>query len=449
MRELTRAMMEYSWAMSLFGARQFENLLLPRGRRGDPTDEAAASLYTVSVATQNQFDSLLQGAFQAGDQLQRGIVDVMFDLLTFKSFDPDNPNNLQGLSADATQQTEETFRVLISERNIRLAWRELQNKLRVFQMVQDARTTLKITSETYIPLLESVRRAYDAGPYPALWLIEGLGHDYTDTFWNRGETPRDILTQGIARRLPGKSLTMLHAGLGLSIAQRLLKDLTPQSSPREARSVIREFIELCDANAREGYVGAAYESLGLVTRTFFPPLVGVVERALRELDEEVLAYFWHGVGRALYFSAVYFIPGLLSPWIALDREAPYELARLNVVAGITWAIVEVNINDPEVMENTLRFQGERISHDGAFANGVSSGVIMRYDTTPDADFTFEWCRHEPDGSDPDLARLWRRQVSGPCRDALEWFYPVLKRRGRLGEVFRYQPLRDLVEELEW
>src|ERR1700749_3368720 len=238
MRDLTKAVMEFSWAMSLYGARQFGGLVLPR--QDCAAEDAAASFYTVTIAAQDQLDDLIRGAFQAGDQIQRGFIDVMFDVVTLEAFNRNNPRNLLRLTLDAARQSEDTMRVWTPGRDSSAAWRELQNKLRVFQLVKDARTTLKITSDTSIPLVETVEEAYKAGPYPALWLVEGLGHDYADPYWNRGVRPRGILTRGEARDLPDESLTMLHAGIGLSFAQRLLHALTPESSQREAQRVLAD-----------------------------------------------------------------------------------------------------------------------------------------------------------------------------------------------------------------
>jgi len=61
---------------------------------------------------------------------------------------------------------------------------------------------------------------------------------------------------------------MMHAGLGLGLAESLMKQLTPDSSKKETERVVRAFIKLCQNNSRPGYVGCALESLGLVTRCF-------------------------------------------------------------------------------------------------------------------------------------------------------------------------------------
>lgn len=83
MRELVKSAFSLSWAMSLLGLKQATNLL-------NPQELAKASLNDlepVSQATINQLDPRLQGLFRTGDNLQRGMVNLMFGL-----FDPGNWN---------------------------------------------------------------------------------------------------------------------------------------------------------------------------------------------------------------------------------------------------------------------------------------------------------------------------------------------------------------------
>jgi hypothetical protein len=204
---------------------------------------------------------------------------------------------------------------------------------------------------------------------------------------------------------------------------------------------------MCRQNSRPGYVGAALESLGLVTRDFHPQaLVPVIDRELGPLDEEAQAYFWHGVGRAIYFSPTYFLPVGRSPWQAVEMargEAPHELGRQNAIAGLAWAVTMVNLLQPQVLESVIRQHADEFARDDAFSDGVASSLIMRYDTSPGQEFIAAFLGHQP--TDPGLATWWDNLVRGPCAEALGRYYPVLKEQGRLGEVFRYQPLADLVD----
>src|SRR5258707_158448 len=144
MLELTKSAFSYSWAMSLFGSQQLANLVAPADWR-DPTRRADAAFYSVTQATQNQFNDLIFGGFQ----------------------------------------------------------------------------------------------------------IRG-----------KGVPIRAILTDEHARDLADKSLTMMHAGLGLAFAEKLMNRNTPYSPDSNIRCVLQEFVTLDKENARNGYEGAAFESLG-------------------------------------------------------------------------------------------------------------------------------------------------------------------------------------------
>ncbi|MBI2187385.1 MAG: hypothetical protein HYU37_09760 [Acidobacteria bacterium] len=75
MRDITKSMLSYSWAMSMFGIQQATNLF----RRGQRTDNRAAEAFEdVTGTVVEQFDETFKSAFRAGDNLQRGMVDLMF-----------------------------------------------------------------------------------------------------------------------------------------------------------------------------------------------------------------------------------------------------------------------------------------------------------------------------------------------------------------------------------
>lgn len=70
MRELTKSMFSYAWAMSLFGAQQMLNLLSP--------SKAAGAFEGVASATEKELGQSLQSVFKTGDDLQRRMVNLMF-----------------------------------------------------------------------------------------------------------------------------------------------------------------------------------------------------------------------------------------------------------------------------------------------------------------------------------------------------------------------------------
>jgi hypothetical protein len=325
------------------------------------------------------------------------------------------------------------------------AWRELFKKTEVFLLVPGVSSLLGVPSSPPFPLLELVARAYRMEPFPALWAVEGLGHDYGDSVWNQGEVPHDLLTGPRAAALPPKSLLMLHAGIGLSIAQRLLGTLGLETAEAELARTLGQIVALIRENSRPGYVGAALESIGLVTRTFHPGRVQAAGRLLAELDPEVADFFWHGAGRALYFLLVNLLPCGNSTWRGFEMamgEAPDARARANASAGMAWAFVLVNQQQPEVVADFLRTHRSFVTDNEGFVNGLASTIVMRADTTPGAPFVESFCAYQP--ADADLAQLWDEVVRTPCRTALTEIYPALRAADRLGQLFRFHPLPELL-----
>jgi hypothetical protein len=319
--------------------------------------------------------------------------------------------------------------------------------LKFFRLVKNVSRLLAIPAGgERFDLGKAVNDAYALGQFPDLWAIEGLGHEYALTFWGKAKPIRGIMTEGQARSLPDKSLTMMHAGLGLAFAQQLLNRITPYSSPAEIRSVLLEFVTLVKENSQEGYEGAAYESLGLVTRFWHSEMVNTIDRHMQEVEPEAVGYFWHGVGRALYFFPTYFVPGLLSAWIRVEREPPAESAKLNMIAGLAWATTLVGVRQPRIMETVLKAYGDLASRTTGFTNGVMSTLIMGSDITPGDEYIRQFLDHHP--SDSHTAEIWNRLVGYPANDAVHRIYPVLKKHNRLGEVFHYQDLAALATRLE-
>ncbi len=437
MRELAKSTFSYFWSLSLLGAQQMANTILS-------PEKAAESFYVVGQKMVDEFGDLLNGAFQVGDAAQDYAADLAFDTLSFRSF---NPAYISRFGESLARQSSDTLTNWGCEESRGLALTELKNKYEVYNIVKNAPLFSEAHGDGKFPLAELVEKAFSFGAYPDLWAVEGLGHDYAEYFWKSGKPFQNLLTDADAAILPAKSLTMMHAGIGLAFAQKLLPQLTPYSSPFEIDDVLGRFINLCRENSRSGYVGAAFESLGLVTRTWHPHLVGIVDKYLGARDEEILGHFWHGTGRALYFLPVYFVPDLLSVWDAAETEPPHEIGRRNAVAGLAWAKTLVNIRQPEIMLHLLRQRGERLARNDAFADGVASACIVGWDIPPGDDYIRSFCEYEPADADEQLNVLWRNLITNNCRAALQEIYPVLKRSEKLGEVFRYQSLTDLAARL--
>jgi hypothetical protein len=78
MREFTKSMMSYTWAMSVFGVQQMVNVFRP--------SQATESFDNVTEATRDELGDGWRAAFRAGDNLQRGMVDLAFGMFGLGMF---------------------------------------------------------------------------------------------------------------------------------------------------------------------------------------------------------------------------------------------------------------------------------------------------------------------------------------------------------------------------
>jgi hypothetical protein len=79
-RELAGSFLSFGWAMSLFSANQLVNLLDPR--------KAESSFNAVTQVARDQVGEALRPAFQVGENLQRGAVDLMFRMVSLGTSSP-------------------------------------------------------------------------------------------------------------------------------------------------------------------------------------------------------------------------------------------------------------------------------------------------------------------------------------------------------------------------
>jgi hypothetical protein len=100
-RDLTKSMLSFSWAMSLFGVEQLANTLIPQ-TPSQPNHRATTAFNAVTQVTEEQLSGVFKGAFRAGDQLQRGMVDLMFGMLSLETF---NPSQMMRMTSDMMRQT--------------------------------------------------------------------------------------------------------------------------------------------------------------------------------------------------------------------------------------------------------------------------------------------------------------------------------------------------------
>ncbi|HZG53905.1 MAG TPA: hypothetical protein VEZ40_17505 [Pyrinomonadaceae bacterium] len=390
-----------------------------------------------------QLDGGIKMIFQLGDQLQRGMVDVAYGALTG---DAATPRLMFKTALDMAQCMAAAASALTSERESRLAWLELQNKLEAFNLFAHVDLALELPRDGVASLAELVGRAAALDPYRSVWATEGIGHLYAE---QRPSAADAVNLKGEVGRLPESSLAALHAGAGLSLAGGCLGLLAPGSSDAELRQSLEQFIALCDESAEAGYEGAAYEALGLAARNLHPQLLSDIDRHLCDIGEDLVGYFWHGVGRGIYFTPTNFLPNNSEPWRAVGQtrqEPPHELGRLNALAGLVWALTLVNIRHPEVIESFLLHHVRDAAECDAFVNGLSSALIIWRGSSPDDAALRGLRRHRP--AEPQAAELWDVCVNRPCAEVSRHYYPAFSEHGCLGLVFRYQSLPELIAHLE-
>src|SRR5262245_12953849 len=92
MRDLTRSVASFSWAMTLFGVEQMASLASPR--------RAMDAFGEVTRSAERALGPGLRSAFQIGDRLQRAAVDVSFNLVS-----PGSPANVGGIAPAAVTGT--------------------------------------------------------------------------------------------------------------------------------------------------------------------------------------------------------------------------------------------------------------------------------------------------------------------------------------------------------
>jgi hypothetical protein len=330
--------------------------------------------------------------------------------------------------------------------------KQAKNTRYVFTLVRNNPEKIGIPKSGEFDLALYMDKAYDVGDYESIWTVEGLGHVYSQRTWQMkwdcSEDAEGILVEGQAATMPDKSQTMMHAGLGLAVAESLMKQLNPESSTQETERVLKAFIKLCKHNSVPGYVGCALESLGLVTRCFNFPMVDKVQKVLADIDETAWEFFWRGAGRALYFSPGHMLQPLYSPWIAAEEEAPNDRALKILKAGISWPTNIVNMKEPAIFEDLIARRGADEEAAGTIKHGVGASTTMAMDITPNHPLVQEYLEYEPKSKDSKVRNLWKTIVHDTVYKAMHRYQPVLKAHNMMDQVFRFQDLDALVDRLD-
>jgi hypothetical protein len=325
--------------------------------------------------------------------------------------------------------------------------RELANKLEVCERFQYAPADAahaagyRGAAAATLPALAATAAALP--PFDRLWTIEGLGHAWTEAACRGGGEPRGLLAEIPAAAVPGTAWLPLHTGMGLALAARVLRALPPAAAAAghptaadgrarpggeaaaadAADAAIHRFLSLCAGNARPELVTATFEALGFVAANLHAAAVPALSAALARHAPGRWTAFWHGVGRALYFSPLAMVPGAAS--MALARAAvaaPQPLGCHGAVAGVGWAMALVNLRDPEVLSALLARQlvpppargGAEPAAGQALADGLAAALLAA--AAMGLGPLLEALRRPCPPLD---ASRWRRLIAAPCERALD------------------------------
>lgn len=351
---------------------------------------------------------------------------------------PISPRQILKTTLEILQNSASILKEISSRANTKNAWQELRNKLEAFSCFEFVDSYLQISGISSRSFPTIAGQARSLGPYLSVWATEGLGHYYAGWWTHNKGLPSRLLSSLEERQLSQASLVPLHTGMGLSLAQSFLCGINSYSRSLQDRLV--EFAELCRSNSQRGYAGAVFEALGLVTRNLYPHLIPGIDAALP--SDVLRAYFWHGLGRGIYFAPLNFFPFRSAPWRGMEEclgQAPHESSRRNTVAGFVWALTLVNIRHPEVIAEFLNHHALRMNDPEALFNGICSALIIWRDAAPDDIYFTLLERYIP--KQP-VTPVWERYVKRAC-EYVRQLHSTVSRERRFEDLFRYQALAGL------
>ncbi len=399
MLDLAKSLLRLSLASSLAGARGCAFLLGAVNDRGR--------------------DDTFRLAYQAGESLQGEWVDLLWRAR--------GPEEWPAVLREMEARLGDTLRFVAPTEGGEVARQELLNKMAVFRWVPGADSLLGEESRGEISALhEGLRRAAALGGRRELWVVEGLGYLHVRALirrWGHQHLPPKLFAGvGVA----DSSQPMLHAGLGLALAEHLLATF-PRHRPKEsAKELVEHFSDLCAHASADEHLDVAKEALGLVARCFFPDqVVGLASAVASFVDEREQAMFWHGVGRGLYFVPVNLLPGLGSVEHVLamvGREAPEGKPLEAAQSGVGYAFTLVNLSRPDILEAWVgRNGGEDLA--GAFGDGLRAALTMRRRVSGDDPDLRRFIDHRPQGVK--ALEAWERWIRFPLAEPASAFAPDL------------------------
>jgi hypothetical protein len=369
--------------------------------------------------------------------LRRSIRDWMLGTVGGGAF---APSNVLGSIAQMLVSPRDLVRLAVPGPSSRTAWTEFRNKLAVFRLFADADSVAGMGTWHTYRLSDLMPAVQTLAPFPRLWVTEGIGYYHAASALEINPAAREILSPAAIQGVPSRWLIPLHTGVGLALAGNHLRTISGRGPRADTRRVIKSFLAQCRENALEGYAGTCVEALGLMTLNVRPDLVPAIDRELTPLGSDFADRFWHGYGRALYFSPANVLPCTSLVWPSIRRavrEPPRRSGRSNALAGLAWALTLVNIRDPDVIAMFMARHGGDIPEIDAFANGVRSAVTVWVDWDPGSDYLRSFCAYDPPGASGMLGDRWAEVARGSCGEEFMREYHRMKSHNRLDDLFRY------------
>lgn len=296
------------------------------------------------------------------------------------------PRGSSAMARNMIGGSQRAFRSMLSGTPVcRSAWSEWINKTLAFQSFASANELIRRYQGASLP--ELLQATFGLPSFNRLWLTEGVGY-----FWGhqmlreqeRGgtrcfgsERGGPLLGESVLQQIPESCHFPVHTGLGLALARRQLRRLgVAMGAGFESRvhTMLQDFHRLCRENVSPTLVNSSFEAMGMITRILRPSMVAMMDRALSS-QSELARYFWHGVGRGIYFS-----PGNVPPFNRLGvsatarayDEPPHELGRANAAAGLGWATALINIQNLPVVEDPHRRPPPEPRYADAFTQGAEA-----------------------------------------------------------------------------
>ncbi len=229
MRELASSFASFCLAKTLYTAQQVAKTLGASptlvnaknppgpGPEAEKPPTTAGQLYVSTKRTVEKFGDPAAVAFIAMDEYLSKAVDVVANVISsprgYRPYWTQLPVQVAtqaGLAAATVGPQSDLYT------------QQAKNTRYIFVLVRNNPEEIGIPKSGEFDLAYFMEKAYGIGDFENIWSVEGLGHVYAQRTWilkhNVSEDAHGIMFDGQAATIPEKSLTMMHAGLGLCLA---------------------------------------------------------------------------------------------------------------------------------------------------------------------------------------------------------------------------------------